>query len=99
MSFEHFAQHFSLSSAAKTGVLLHAMAGDLAATDAGERRHLVADRSHATRHGGTGGRREGGGHRERSGDGTHADEHARAPGRGGVGGHGSGLTVVGEVAS
>lgn len=37
------AQHFSLQSAAKTGVLLHAMAGDLAAADAGERGLLATD--------------------------------------------------------
>lgn len=37
------AQHFSLSSAAKTGVLLHAMAGDLAAENVGERGLLAMD--------------------------------------------------------
>lgn len=37
------AQHFSLSSAAKTGVLLHAMAGDLAAEKAGERGLIATD--------------------------------------------------------
>ena len=37
------AQHFSLLSAAKTGVLLHAMAGDLAARDGGERGLLASD--------------------------------------------------------
>ena len=37
------AQHFSLLSAAKTGVLLHAMAGDLAAKENGERGLLASD--------------------------------------------------------
>lgn len=37
------AQHFSLLSAAKTGVLLHAMAGDIAAKNAGERGLLAMD--------------------------------------------------------
>ena len=37
------AQHFSLLSAAKTGELLHAMAGDEAAKEAGERGLLAMD--------------------------------------------------------
>lgn len=37
------AQHFSLLSAAKTGVLLHAMAADKAAADSGERGLLATD--------------------------------------------------------
>ncbi|OGT33980.1 MAG: NAD(P)H-hydrate dehydratase [Gammaproteobacteria bacterium RIFCSPHIGHO2_02_FULL_39_13] len=37
------AQHFSLVNSAKTGVLLHAMAGDLAAKEKGERGMLATD--------------------------------------------------------
>ncbi|HLD84238.1 MAG TPA: NAD(P)H-hydrate dehydratase [Coxiellaceae bacterium] len=37
------AQHFSLLSAAKTGVMLHALAGDLAAKEKGERGLLASD--------------------------------------------------------
>lgn len=44
------AQHFSLLSAAKTGVLLHALAGDSAARDGGERGLIASDLMPHLRH-------------------------------------------------